>query len=331
MTHRHLRLAALAAILLLPSSLALARTRVDTTDILYRLTAGSTLVQSCSAICGCAEKFTDSLIGTFRLTPGPPDPLFRIYNVDQVSWLSSSTGLGYWVTGSGTYRVSRDFPTMQQLSLDLRVGDRPVMHFDSGLVPGGAGFPAIDPLTLKESVTTCHTVVLALGATPVDPIEIATYSSFGSSSQEGCFGPCLCTITSKPILGTFGLLELASDEAGADFGVVNVGWIVRDATGVPSTSSTPVTGAGIYHVGTLTHDQRLRLALIEGGVGPTRFDSGIMPWDGNLHRIDIEAAENGFACYDHVYALHAQRRRRATGRFQGLGLKPMSPVIAPTP
>ena len=331
MVHRHLRLAALAATLLLPSSQALTQTRVDTTDNLYRLTATSTLVQTCPGICGCADKITDSLIGTFRLTPGPPDPLFQVFNADEVSWFSPFIGLGYWVTGSGTYRVGRNSPTMQELSLDLRIGDRSVMHFDSGLVAGGAGFPVIDSLTLKATVATCPAVILSLGAAPVNPIEIASYSLSGSSSQEGCFGPCLCTISSKPILGTFGLLKLASDDAGADFSIVNVRWMVRDATGVPGTSSTPVTGAGFYHVGTITDDQRLRLALIEDGVGPTRFDSGTMPWNGDLRRIDIEAAENGFSCYDHVYAVHAHRRDRAVASFQGLGLKPAPTVIAPTP
>jgi hypothetical protein len=75
----------------------------------------------------------------------------------------------------------------------------------------------------------------------------------------------------------------------------------------------------------------MRLALVENGVGPTRFDSGPMPWNGDFRKINIDAAENGFACYDHVYSIHARRRSTAASIFELISPEPVRPGVTPVP
>jgi hypothetical protein len=64
--------------------------------------------------------------------------------------------------------------------------------------------------------------------------------------------------------------------------------------------------------------------------GPTRFDSGTVPWNCILRHMQVEVAENGFACLDHAYAVDAHRRSHAVSGSEGLELKPTPPVVAPT-
>jgi hypothetical protein len=323
---RHLP-ALIIVLLALSGALAQAQTTVAAGDVLYRLDAKSSLEEGCFAPCLCPVLNTDRLIGTFRLVPGPPDPWYRVYLVRDVNWFVPT--LGYWVTGSGMYQVGGDFALTQELSLDLKVGDRDVAHYDSGLVPGGADFPAIT-LTVSMNNMVCHDTVFHVAATPVLPVEVTPYALFGSQYEEGCFGPCDCATIAKPLQGRFGLLRIAGDGSASDYAVVNVDWSVRDTYMTPISGAVPVTGVGLYQLDATTRSQRLRLSLLEDGASaPARFDSGTVTWNGNLKRIDVDAAEDGFACYDHVYSIHARRRSPATATFQVIRPEPIDPGVTP--
>jgi hypothetical protein len=274
---------------------------------IYRLTDASSFEDGCFAPCLCPAHFQGALIGAFTMTPDAPTPLYRVFKITDLNWFVPN--LGYWVTGSGTYKVGGEVALTHELSLDLVVGDRDVQHYDSGVVPGGADFPAIK-ITISMNNMVCHDTVFGVSALPVPQTEIRPYVLGSSYYEEGCFGPCECAITAKRLTGGFGLLKLGGADSAADFAVVNVQWLVRDPrSSTPKTATgTPVAGAGLYHVDAATHAQRMRLALLENGAGPTRFDSGAAPWKGSLGRIDVDVAESGFACHDTVYSINAGGR-----------------------
>jgi hypothetical protein len=326
MTRRGLFLAVLPALLLLAATAATAQ--IATTPppaSIYRLAPESAFEEGCFDPCLCPVHFTEGLIGTMRLAPGAPDPAYAVFEVREVNWFVP--GLEYWVTGAGTYRIGGQ-PLMQRLDLDLLVGDRSVQHYDSGLVLAGGGLAEI-AVTITMNNMVCHDTVFHLVAKPINLREIVPYALNWSSYAEGCFGPCDCLTIARPLTGRFGLLKLAKGEAGEDFAVLDFrGWVREPGA---ATDGWPVLGSGIYRVGTIARDQRMRLALLENGRGPTRFDSGAVPEDGNLKRIDIDVAENGFACYDRVYSLHARRRPPAVMTFQVITPDPVDPVVAPAP
>ena len=51
------------------------------------------------------------------------------------------------------------------MQLDLRVGDQPVQHFDSGLVVGGGGFPELD-VRVSVNGQFCYDTVIDVIASP---------------------------------------------------------------------------------------------------------------------------------------------------------------------
>jgi hypothetical protein len=264
--------------------------------------------------------------GTFRMTPAAPDPMFEVFDITEVNWLLP--GLDDRVTGSGTYRIGGEFARMHQLQLDLKVGDREVERFDSGLVAGGAEFPAIG-VSISLNGIACFDRVFRVDAKPVAPIELVGFGLYGSTYEEGCFGPCDCLVTAWPLLGRFGLLKLAEPPEGIDYAVLDVDWRVRRSA--TATDQTPVTGFGLYRVSKDAGLQRMLLDLVEDGAGPTRFDSGTVPGGGNPTRIDVDLAESAFACFDRVYSVHARRRPRSNTYLEGLSTEPATIPVAPAP
>jgi hypothetical protein len=298
-------------------------TAVGLQDTIYRLTSASQFQEGCFGPCACPVQFTDPAAGTFRLKPGVPDALFMVYEIVEVNWYVPGRGLR--VTGHGTYRVGGEFALMHQLSLDLHVDGREVQHYDSGLILGGGSFPAID-LVVSVNGMVCHDSVFRVAALPVPPNELTPYALYGSNYLEGCFGPCDCAVRARTLAGRFGLLKLGDLSGETEYAVLNVRWLVRG-------SYVAVTGAGILRELTATRQEEMILDLIEGGSGPTRFDSGIVAGDGDPRHIDLDLAANGFACYDRVYSLHARPHKSANAgaTLQRAHPEPVNPGISPTP
>ena len=324
---RPLFLVVLSVLLVLPAALTRAQVIGSAGDSIYQLTPQSRFEEGCFDPCRCVTHHFDSLIGTFRMTRGVPDPMFQVFDITEVNWLVP--GLGYRVTGKGTYRIGGEFARMHQLQLDLKVADRDVQRYDSGLVLGGAEFPAIN-LTLAMNGMVCTDTVFHVQAKPALPIQAIPFFLHGSTYQEGCYGPCLCVIVSYPLLGRFGLLKLNVTDQGADYAVLDVDWRVRQLNTSPLNGSTPVTGYGLYRYSRADGTQRMILDLIEDGRGPTRFDSGSVPGGGGQRRIDIDVAANGFACYDRVYSIHA-RRRAGNAWLQSVSPEPVTPPVTQAP
>jgi hypothetical protein len=323
---RGLTLVILAALLVVPSTLAQAQVIGAVSDSLYQLTPDASFEEGCFPPCLCVTHHYDGLIGTFRMTPAAPDPLFEVFDITEVNWLVPR--LGYRVTGKGTYRIGGEFGRMHQLQLDLEVGDRDVVHYDSGLLFGGAEFPGI-AITIAMNGMICTDTVFHVRAKPALISQAKPYALIGSSYDEGCYGVCLCVVVSHPLLGRFGLLTLNETAQGGDYAVLGIDWRVRDPNSPTVIDLKKTTGYGLYRFSRTDGTQRMLLDLIEDGAGPTRFDSGTVQGGGNLQLIDIDVAANGFACFDRVYSIHA--KRRGGHPVASLDPEPVPFPVAPAP
>ena len=132
----------------------------------YTLSPGSALHTGCfDPPCTCGP-VQNAMTGTFALIRRPPTPPFATYDVVGVFWqVQFPVGLVN-VTGSGTYRVGGTGVIQQQLALDLVIGNGPVRHFDSGLVPGGTNFPRIEADISLYGELACADTVLHVRAGP---------------------------------------------------------------------------------------------------------------------------------------------------------------------
>lgn len=278
---------------------------------IYRLTDKSQYQEGCFPPCMCPIMASNAITGTFRLGRASQDPLFTTYALTDVNLIVPLDAREIRITGTGSYKIGGEFALVHQLQLALKVGDRDIQKFDSGLVVGGSEFPAIN-LTVAMNGMICQDTAITIAAVPVRLAEIAPYSVAGSSYEQGCFGACDCAVSSAPAYGKFGLVKLADAGGIVTFGVVDVNWRVGREVSLGTTDGLLVNGFGIYRVDSSTRGQRMLLDLKLDGRGPQRFDSGLVPGGGNPFRIDIALAANRFACFDQVFDLHARRVRPPT-------------------
>lgn len=137
----------------------------DSTSVLYALTSPSAFEIGCVGPCAC-PLYPRPLGGTFVLVPASPDPLYRNYEIRDIQWSFGGTSGPPDITGTGRYRIGGEFALTQELILDLVIDGRPSQHFDSGLQPGGSGFPAIDDESAAHGFA-CYDTVVRVDARPV--------------------------------------------------------------------------------------------------------------------------------------------------------------------
>lgn len=130
----------------------------------YSLDEGSFLLTGC-IVGQCLCPITQAeLQGSFRLEelptlhPGPD----RLFAVRDLHWTLPG---GEEVTGTGLYRNAAPVNDDQQLNLELEIDGEPVDAMDSGVVPGGLAFPAINIQAITDGA--CFQTAVQLAATPV--------------------------------------------------------------------------------------------------------------------------------------------------------------------
>jgi hypothetical protein len=297
-----LALVLVAVTLTLGADKASAQVAIDAPTI-YRLNPVSSFQQGCFPPCLCPIRLGDGVRGTLVLAASGFDGLFNNYTVTDVNWTVTLGDQELRVTGSGTHKVGGEFAVEQQLSLDLQVGDDPVQHFDSGLVPGGGQFPDIS-VTISIHGQVCFDTVVVVDASPVPTEQIHPYVLLPESTlQRGCFPPCLCPLeVPRPISGTFALVDLGQGPLFTEFAVANVDWVAADgALGIP------IRGVGTFRVGgEFAVQQQLSLDLQVGDAEQTHFDSGLVEDGSEFPRIDSMISVHGGVCFDTVIDLHAE-------------------------
>ncbi len=171
----------------------------------YELQDGSTYQQGCFPPCQCPLWEPVPMEGTFALSYIPWYGPLETVAVTGVDW--TVPGPGLQITGSGIYQLAGD---LHQMTLDLQIDGGEPEHFNSGLVPGGDGFPLID-ITLTRNDFTCFDIVLHVVAAPV---ELATPTLWVDDS--------VLVWSSMPATGEYDVIcgDLdALKDSGGDFSV----------------------------------------------------------------------------------------------------------------
>ncbi|UCE61006.1 MAG: hypothetical protein JSU63_04490 [Phycisphaerales bacterium] len=275
---------------------------------ILKLTPESQYQEGCFEGCMCPVLVRESVRGTFKfIYQGfDPDTGVHVYAVEDVYWrvpLDDASLEPMTVIGSGVYRIGSPDPItllQHRMELDLRIGDEPIQHFDSGWVPFS------DPTDLHLNITIsmnnmyCYDKVFVIDAYPVPEHEIQPYVLVdGSTFQRGCFDPCDCLLGPElPVVGTFKLVFLAEFPLYlTEFAVVDVSWHVLFSS---AGECIPITGFGVYQLlGDFIAQERLILELIIGDEERAHLDSG-PEMDIMFPRIDAVVSENGIYCYDTV-------------------------------
>jgi hypothetical protein len=144
-----------------------------------------------------------------------------------------------------------------------------------------------------------------------------------SNFAWGCYGPCECPVSERPLTGTFRLRDLGFDGLFERYAVSDVRF---SAT---ANGNLHIAGTGTYRVGgevAITQEMILDLSVNGGGV--QHFDSGLVPGGGSFPKIDIAVSlHRQQACFDTVVDIVAGR----IGTVGAEGTPPAGLVIRPNP
>jgi hypothetical protein len=139
----------------------------DPPPIPYDLSSQSTFEVGCFGPCACPVLTRNGLAGSFVLVPYRSDPLFAEYLLCGIDWTIPGSGSGppLHVVGEGWYRVGGEVVAQQELNLCVSVNGGKIQRFESGVVPGGGSFPAID-IAAATSGFFCWDSVMTVKAGP---------------------------------------------------------------------------------------------------------------------------------------------------------------------
>jgi hypothetical protein len=267
----------------------------------YRLEADSRYEYGCQPPCDCPLLEAGTVRGTLKLGAPQPGDVFDFYPVEHVNWVVTlSGGAELRITGSGRYkRTNFDETPEHMIELDLRVGDRPVEHFFSELVPAEGVLESLS-FTISVNGVFCFDTVVSFDARPLRPHEVQVYRLVRwSYFQEGCWDPCACPIREPvPTVGSFGLVPLpAPDETSASlplWAVVDLSWLILDGT--------PVEGFGLYRAS----PDFMSLELAIGAEQSSHFETVLSSVDpAPPPQIRTQIAMNGLVCFDRTFGFAA--------------------------
>ena len=169
MTQRARHVAIAVALFVLATGFCLAQALDHPT--LYRLERTSTFQRGCFSPCMCPLMQEVPVTGTFRLQLVAVGDVFDFYEVRGVRFrVHRSDADDLLITGSGTYKVST-VADLEEMRLDLVVGQEPLTVYQSDTVPGGASFPRIAvPISIHGGF--CIDTVLDLRARPARRLHV---------------------------------------------------------------------------------------------------------------------------------------------------------------
>ena len=165
--------------------------------VAYRLGRDSTYQEGCFDPCDCPILEPLPMTGTFALTLAESNSLGQTYAVTDVAWDVAFGDQVLHITGAGTYQIGGEFALVHRLQLDLSTNGEPPRHFDSGQVPGGYEFPAID-IEISMNNLVCYDVLMHVRAKPgtgdsdldgdVDQDDCDRFESCATGSNAGPAG-----------------------------------------------------------------------------------------------------------------------------------------------
>jgi len=157
---------AVRRILVLAGAVAVVATTSAFAATPYALREPSEQQIGCLWQCACPVLFRSPLKGTFALTPNGSDGTYDIFAVSGVNWVVTGDQGTHTATGSGTYRKSIAAASpLQRLELDLSLDGGAPLHFDSGVVPESAPWPAVE-IDVSRHKEQCYDTLFAVRASP---------------------------------------------------------------------------------------------------------------------------------------------------------------------
>ena len=149
------------------------RAQGTVTGTLYALSSPpSEFTWGCFGPCACPVMIRSPLDGSFVLRFSHADPLYNYYDVASVNWEVPDIVAPIGIAGDGSYRIGGEVALVQQLTLDLSFNHGPAQHFDSGLEPVGAAFPAIST-GISLHAGFCLDTVIVVEAKPLGTAGVA--------------------------------------------------------------------------------------------------------------------------------------------------------------
>jgi len=301
---------------------------VDAGGVVYRLAPEATYAEGCvgASMCDCAVVGAEAFRGVMIISPAPRqaivDPVHR-FHVRGVNWLATIQGEERRIVGEGLLQIGSPGPTpvvQVRMRLSLSIDGAAPGDYDSGWQPLEQ-FATIAVDLLPAEAEYCVAEAFHVVARPVPVGEIVPYALRpGSVFREGCYDPCDCLLEEVDIRGAFGLVSLGMNggvitDLIEEWALVRVHWrSVEDA--ITDPPFIVGRGGGLYRINVGAgaplppHRLTLDLRINRGDPAPVRFDSGWVPQTVGIGSeppvIVIEAAQNGFECFDRVWAIDAR-------------------------
>ncbi len=259
------------------------------TGAIYRMASDANFQEGCFPPCMCPIMMEQPVLGTAKFVYAGFSNGEQSYVVEDVNWYLPGSNTAERIIGSGKYHIGTPgllTVIQHRLELDLRVGDDPPAHFDSGwLVLSNSG--GID-LTVSINGMFCWDRVIRVHANPVPASDFHRYAlDAGSTFQRGCIdGFCDCAVGPElPMRGEFALVSLQDNSLFRLFAVVDVHWRAMSAN---TSDGIPISGVGLYWVGgEFAAQNRLSLELKVAGEEQQHYDSGMVVGGGQFPSIDV--------------------------------------------
>lgn len=146
-------------------------TTAEAGSVRYSMSDASYVEVGCHDQCACPVVQRSLLGGGFTLISQGFDGLYHHYDVENLRWRVPIGASEVEVAGRGHYRVGGEVALQHQLTLDLAFDGNDPKRYDSGLVPGGNGFPDID-IYIADLVPACFDTTFQVRAKPIDPASV---------------------------------------------------------------------------------------------------------------------------------------------------------------
>ena len=258
---------------------------------LYHLDVGSSFQRGCLDEAYCDVPAAVPLSGTFVLTPTYKDFDIDAYEMSEIHWRDASGG-DLLLLGGGSYFVRSPFGVFRVISANLG-GNVPDARFE-GRAEGPGSFAMLE-ITMSASLGPADDARIVLNASPVSDAEIKWFRVLARSAykRRACHATSL---DSRPLTGTFGLLELQPGQG--DQAVVSVRWRAV------SHDSTDPSDLFLTDFGSLI-DGHLSLILSEDGRRPILLDGHA---DVSMDGLRLEAVLSSVGgCEERMVTLSARR------------------------
>jgi hypothetical protein len=148
----------------------------------YKVVEGNYLVDDCR--CG-KPAIMIPVQGTFTLVPSAVDPLFEYFFVRGLRLAGTAAAASIPVVGAGTYRRGGEVAIVEEMTLNVTIGERSGVTVASGLVAPQTAAPWIEIDLVETPSERVQFYALHLVATPWPEVWFSTEGAFTPLASPG--------------------------------------------------------------------------------------------------------------------------------------------------